>query len=67
MLERLRKEKSLSEERVELKYVNRLCDNGQLGFRFCEIDSEDLEVVKKIFTTSLGYYITNNGKFLNWE
>lgn len=67
MMESKMSEEHIREEKIEKKYVNRLIDNNSLGFKFCKIDECDLDVVRKIFTTGLGYYITSNGKYLNWE
>lgn len=52
---------------IEKKYLNRLYDNTNLGFKFCQIDKEDLAEVRKVFTVGMGYIISKSGKYLGWN
>lgn len=52
---------------IEKKYLNRLYNNTNLGFNFCQIDKEDLAEVRKVFTVGMGYIISKSGKYLGWD
>lgn len=58
---------SSKEEMIEVKYCNRLLDAKENGLQFCNIDRDDLDTVRMLFTDKFGYYISSKGNYLAWS